>query len=83
MHDDTTIRLLKWIIAAGLCLLAFGHYLWAGLKLHETMGVKGMVLIAVCSAVGLILSLPTKMYLTFLLMKREQQAKAHSSQPPK
>ena len=35
------------------------------------MGVKGIIISAVCVAVGMALSLPTKMYLTFLLVKRE------------
>ncbi|MDI5834462.1 hypothetical protein [Shewanella xiamenensis] len=37
----------------------------------EAMGVKGIIISAVCVAVGMVLSLPTKMYLTFLLVKRE------------
>ncbi|QXN27156.1 hypothetical protein KVP08_003320 [Shewanella putrefaciens] len=37
----------------------------------EAMGVKGIIISAVCVAVGMALSLPTKMYLTFLLVKRE------------
>ncbi|MGR6500969.1 hypothetical protein [Shewanella sp. Koi 1] len=37
----------------------------------EAMGVKGIIISALCVAVGMALSLPTKMYLTFLLVKRE------------
>ncbi|MGL4748867.1 MAG: hypothetical protein ACRCYF_14175 [Shewanella sp.] len=45
----------------------------------EAMGVKGIIISAVCVAVGMALSLPTKMYLTFLLVKREA-AKQGSSE---
>jgi hypothetical protein len=41
------------------------------------MGVTGIIISAACIAFGLIFSLPTKMYLTFLLMKREQAGKKH------
>lgn len=87
MRDQTTIRLLKIVMFCGISLIIFGHYLWVGLKIHESMGVQGIVIIAACCAFGLILSLPTKMYLTFLLMKHEaeqdelhaKQAAAHSN----
>lgn len=73
MRDQTTIRLLKIVMFCGISLIIFGHYLWVGLKIHESMGVQGIVIIAACCAFGLILSLPTKMYLTFLLMKHEAE----------
>jgi len=71
MTDAKTVRLLKIVMLCGLSLLVLGHYLWSGLKLHESMGVQGIILIGACCALGLILSLPTKIYLTILLMKRE------------
>lgn len=73
MQDQSTIRLLKVVMLCGIALIAVGHYLWVGLRLHETMGVPGIMIIAACCALGLILSLPTKMYLTFLLMKHEAE----------
>ena len=39
----------------------------------ESLGVKGIIISAACIAFGLIFSLPTKMYLTFLLVKRESE----------
>ncbi len=71
MTERQTLRLLKIVMLCGISLLVLGHYLWSGLKLHETMGVQGIILIGLCCALGLILSLPTKIYLTILLMKRE------------
>ncbi len=76
MTEPQTLRLLKVIMLCGISLLVLGHYLWSGLKLHETMGVQGIILIGLCCALGLILSLPTKIYLTLLLMKREAGKKA-------
>tara|TARA_R110001592_G_scaffold335093_1_gene619651 strand:- start:414 stop:539 length:126 start_codon:yes stop_codon:yes gene_type:complete len=35
------------------------------------MGVNGIIISAMCVAFGMALSLPTKMYLTFMLVKRE------------
>ncbi|GAB5382412.1 MAG: hypothetical protein Alis3KO_38720 [Aliiglaciecola sp.] len=37
----------------------------------EEMGIKGIIISAACVAIGMILSLPTKMFLTFILVKRE------------
>ncbi len=81
MQDQTTIRILKIVMSCGIGLIIFGHYLWVGLRIHESMGVRGITIIAACCALGLILSLPTKMYLTFLLMKHEaEQDEKNASQ---
>lgn len=71
MQHKKLIRNLKIIIVLGLSLLLLGHYFISYAKLPETMGVKGMIISAGCIALGLILSLPTKIYLTILLMQRE------------
>ncbi|MFD2166199.1 hypothetical protein ACFSJY_07940 [Thalassotalea euphylliae] len=76
MNEKQTIRALKICIGIGLCLLLLGHYLISYANLPETLGVKGMVISAACIALGLIFSLPTKMYLTFLLMTRENRLDA-------
>jgi|GEM_PF-560050 len=70
---------LKLVMCCGITLIIFGHYLWVGAKLPETMGVQGIIIVALCCALGLILSLPTKIYLTLLLMQyeNEQQAAAY------
>jgi hypothetical protein len=62
---------LKLLMLTGIALILFGHYLWVGLQLPERMGVPGIIIVAGCCAFGLILSLPTKIYLTLLLMQRE------------
>jgi hypothetical protein len=35
------------------------------------MGVNGIIISAACVAVGMILSIPTKMVITFMLVNRE------------
>ncbi|WP_394131386.1 hypothetical protein [Shewanella maritima] len=76
MSDRKLITLLKTCIAIGLCLIAMGIYLHNFNDAVEAMGVKGIIISAVCVAFGMVLSLPTKMYLTFLLVRREEEQKA-------
>lgn len=74
---DPSARLVFWlklVMITGFALILLGHYLWVSLKLPETMGVPGIIIVAGCCAFGLILSLPTKIYLTLLLMQRESAA---------
>jgi len=73
MTEKQTIRWLKIIIVIGLCLLLIGHYLLTYSDLPERLGVTGIVISASLIALGLIFSLPTKMYLTFILVKRESE----------
>ena len=70
-HSPRLVFWLKLVMSLGFGLILVGHYLWVGLKLPETMGVPGIIIVAGCCAFGLILSLPTKIYLTLLLMQRE------------
>lgn len=76
MSESALIKLLKIVIVIGLCLLLLGHYFISYANLPQSMGVSGMIISAGCIAIGLILSLPTKMYLTFLLVKRENEKRA-------
>ena len=46
----------------------------------ESLGVTGIIVSAMCIAFGLIFSLPTKMYLTFLLVKRESEQESKEEQ---
>ena len=55
----------------GICLILLGIYLHNFNETIESMGVKGIIISAMCVAFGMALSLPTKMYLTFILVKRE------------
>lgn len=73
MSEDKLIILLKTSIFIGLCLLLLGIYLHNFSDYMSSLGVTGIVISASCIAFGLVFSLPTKMYLTFLLVKRESQ----------
>lgn len=59
----------------GLALFLFGHYLMSYSDLPETMGVKGLIISAAFMAIGVVLSLPTKMYLTFVWVRAENERK--------
>ena len=70
MTDKKVLRLLKTLMAIGFSLIVFGAYLsFSGYT--KNMGVHGILLSAGCIAVGMAMSLPTKMYLTFVFMNRE------------
>lgn len=73
MTENSLIKLLKISIGIGLCLILLGVYFHNFSETMESLGVTGIIISAVCIAVGLIFSLPTKMYLTFLLVKREAE----------
>ena len=76
MPEQTLIKLLKISISIGLSLLLLGIYLHNFSAYMESLGVTGIIISALCIAFGLIFSLPTKMYLTFLLVKREADLQA-------
>ncbi|GIU37288.1 hypothetical protein L2719_07810 [Shewanella schlegeliana] len=71
MTDQKLILILKICISFGICLILVGIYLHNFNETVEAMGVRGIIISAVCVAFGMVLSLPTKMYLTFILVKRE------------
>ena len=75
MDEKNIIRILKIFIIIGISLLLLGHYLLEYANLPEKLGVMGMIISASCIAFGLVFSLPTKIYLTFILMNREKDKK--------
>ena len=75
MKEETLIKLLKIAITIGLCLLLLGIYFHMFSETMQNLGVTGIIISAACIAVGFIFSLPTKIYLTILLMKREAENK--------
>jgi hypothetical protein len=83
MNEKVLMRVLKIVIVFGLCLIGLGYYLINVVNLPETMGVTGMMIGGGCYALGLILSLPTKMYLTFIWVRAEQEKKAQEKANPK
>ncbi|MFT6265177.1 MAG: vacuolar-type H+-ATPase subunit I/STV1 [Oleiphilaceae bacterium] len=77
MSERNLIKLLKISISIGLCLLLLGIYLHNFNEYIESLGVTGIIISAICIALGLIFSLPTKMFLTFVLVKREAELRAN------
>ena len=75
MTDQKLILLLKIIMSLGISLILAGIYCHMYSETIEQMGVTGIVISACLVAIGMILSLPTKMYLTFVLVKREEDRK--------
>ena len=80
MSEQKLIKLLKISIAIGLCLILLGIYLHNFSDYMESLGVTGIIISAVCIAFGLIFSLPTKMYLTFILVKRETEQQSSTKE---
>ncbi|WP_338054432.1 hypothetical protein [Shewanella algidipiscicola] len=54
----------------GTSLIAVGVYVHNLSETIEAMGVNGIIISAIGVAIGMALSLSTKMYLTFVLVKR-------------
>lgn len=80
MSEKRLVLLLKISICIGLCLLLLGVYLHMYSNYMESLGVTGIIISAACIAFGLIFSLPTKMYLTFIMVKREAESNAANTQ---
>lgn len=74
--DAKLIRILQIVMVSGLVLILLGIYFHMYNDTIEAMGVTGIVISACSVAMGMIMSLPTKMYLTFVLVKREEDIKA-------
>ncbi|WP_144213016.1 hypothetical protein [Shewanella donghaensis] len=73
MTDRLLIILIRLSITIGLCLILLGVYLHNFNDAVASMGVDGIIISSMCVAFGMVLSLPTKMYLTFLLVVRESE----------
>nr|WP_026301358.1 hypothetical protein [Colwellia piezophila] len=81
MSDRHLMLLLKISIGIGLCLLLLGIYLHLFSDYMASLGITGIIISAMCFAFGMIFSLPTKMYLTFVLMQREADKRANKTKP--
>ena len=79
MTDKNIMLTLKIIITVGISLILLGVYFHLFNQTIEDMGVNGIIISAGCVAVGMALSLPTKMFLTFLLVKREMDQDKNKS----
>ncbi|MFT6896353.1 MAG: uncharacterized membrane protein YidH (DUF202 family) [Paraglaciecola sp.] len=73
--DKKILLILKTCITIGILLILLGIYFHNFSEKIDDMGVTGITISAMCIALGMILSLPTKMYLTFILVKQESDNK--------
>ena len=80
MSENKQIFLLKLSICIGLVLLLTGIYLHNYSEFIDSLGANGIIISACCIAFGFIFSLPTKMYLTILLVKREANRRQNHSE---
>ncbi|WP_100642857.1 hypothetical protein [Alteromonas facilis] len=78
MNDATLLKVLKTIMAIGICLILLGVYFHNFSETIESMGITGIIISAVCVAVGMAMSLPTKMYLTFIWVKHESEQQSNN-----
>ena len=76
MNDRKLVFILKIVMTVGISLILLGVYFHLFSPTIEEMGVNGIIISAACVAIGMALSLPTKMFLTFVLVKREQEQNA-------
>lgn len=77
MTDIRLILILKVVMSIGVTLILIGLYLHLFSPFSESLGTLGIVISAGCVAFGMILSLPTKMFITFIWVKREMDMNKH------
>ncbi|NMM40430.1 hypothetical protein [Pseudoalteromonas arctica] len=73
MTEQKLIRILKIFIILGISLILAGHYLLVSDLLAEQNSIHGIMIGATFIAVGILFSLPTKIYLTIVLMNIEAE----------
>lgn len=71
MVQQSIVRTLKVFIITGLCLILLGHYLLVSDLFDAANNINKIIISAACIAIGILFSLPTKIYLTILLMNLE------------
>lgn len=67
------VQLLKIIMIVGVSLIVIGHIVLIYTFASAAADYRGFIVGAACNAVGIIMSLPTKIYLTLVLMEHEQK----------
>ncbi|WP_198677265.1 hypothetical protein [Pseudidiomarina taiwanensis] len=73
MTEATQVKLLKTAMILGITLLVLGHIVLVITFSSDSIGHQGFIIGAAMSAVGIVLSLPTKIYLTLVLMEHEEK----------
>lgn len=67
------VRWLKIIMILGVSLIVLGHIVLIYTFASSSSDYRGFIIGAACSAIGIVLSLPTKIYLTLVLMEHEHK----------
>ena len=73
MKDATQAKLLKVAMINGISLILLGHVVLVVTFGNDDIDFRGYILGAAMNAIGVILSLPTKIYLTLVLMEKEER----------
>ena len=67
------VRWLRIIMLLGISLIVVGHIVLIYTFASSSSDYRGFIIGAACSAIGVVLSLPTKIYLTLVLMEHEHK----------
>jgi hypothetical protein len=73
MEQTTQVKLLKVAMITGISLILSGHVVLVATFGNDDIDFRGYILGAAMNAIGIILSLPTKIYLTLVLMEKEER----------
>lgn len=73
MTNQNVLRILKMVMAIGITFICIGVYCHLFSETVHAMGVKGMIISGAFVAIGMAMSLPTKMFLTFIWVEHENK----------
>lgn len=73
MQEATQVKCLKIAMITGISLIILGHVVLVMTFGNDDIDFRGYILGAAMNAIGVILSLPTKIYLTLVLMENEER----------
>ena len=79
MTNNKVLLILKIVMAIGITFICIGVYCHLFSETIHAMGVKGMIISGAFVAIGMAMSLPTKMFLTFVWVEHENK-KRHTAQ---
>lgn len=71
MTNAQIITTLKIVMLTGICFIGIGVYCHMFSDTISDMGVTGMIISGAFVAIGMAMSLPTKMFLTFVWVQHE------------
>ena len=75
------VRWLRIIMLVGISLIVAGHIVLIYTFTSASSDYRGFIIGAAFSAIGIVLSLPTKIYLTLVLMEHEHKVNKQAKWP--